>query len=1260
VTAAVRLDAAPVIEGAGAADVNYLPRLTPTTWPQTGQSREATFGRLIALSSRSSSAEVRGCARRGLTVLLDWLAAQPGGTWQSRWIASGADRAGQDWVALPARYLAGPSEQLTARVRTDLVTGVRMLIVGQVIRPGYPWLLRYRPSVLLEEARQLLDPAGFARLRAHCQATGRSNPLDCKSALNRTAWILLNKGGQIRDITVGDCVELHAALREHQCKSAVDKPLYYTLLRETGVLPPGSPPRLKAFRMAGQLSPAQLVGKYQIQSPAMRQLLTAYLAERAPQLDYASLIQLATTLCCLFWQDLERHHPGIDSLRLDPEVAVAWKERLRLLHDKHGNPVGQRASPRSKLLIVRAFYQDIARWAAEDPGRWGPWVAPCPIKASECSLFKETKQRKAAMDQRTRARLPVLPALIHTAETGRQVTRERLEAVLATAPGQTVHVHGAALVRRPGQAGRVYVTDLATGVRRDLTYEEERAFWAWAIVEVLRHTGVRVEEMAELTHHSFAAYTLPSTGEVVPMLQIAPSKTDTERLLLVSPELGEVLAEIIHRVRNGRQTLPLVAAYDPYERTWGAPMPYLFQRQRGPEHHVISRAVIRRYLNDLLASSGLTDASNNPLVFTPHDFRRLFATDALRSGLPPHIAAKILGHYAGDFVKLILLGGCCLTEAGQQSVEDFLAPGLALGGGVVALGLQGGAELDGGLEERARFADGLEVTVQSDRAGAVAVAEHPLVHLGAELAHLGALGSCGQGLGGVVEGLYFLGDGEVFLGHGAVGDAGIDHGHPHRSMPQEGGYRLKAHAAVDGLGGQRVPEPVGADVADPGGLRGLGDGPVDAALADALAVLDEEVGGAQAGGPCVEPGVEEVFELGVQRDVAVGAELAERHVQPVGGADLHDGVDGEVEELAFAQAGAGQELHGQADERVGVGAGGLQQLGERAVVQEPGQRLVAERQVAGEDQHRGGHVAAVPLGEPFEAGAQGAEVLGEADPGQFPAAGRWPAGQVQFVGLDVTAAQAGDAADLGGAGGQPAGELAQHALDADHGRGPQRQAHLGDVAGQGGRQQRGRRLPLRGPLGRAVRAGLAGSGVEHAEVKQGGLQSEQRRAQRPRAVAAGVVTADGGSQRLPALVDDRLGHLTGGQPGQCRHLGQRRPLQAGHGSPEAEPGGGLREPRMERPVMMSGDFPQVGPAGHQVVRARTQPPGHDEPADHPPVLQRQGALVRQGHLRPPGGTDAGEEHAGDRGNRVAGEHPGLDQVGAVGADQVLHAGPPGR
>ena len=84
--------------------------------------------------------------------------------------------------------------------------------------------------------------------------------------------------------------------------------------------------------------------------------------------------------------------------------------------DQDGRPIGNRATARSQLLIVRAFYLDIAQWAAEDPSRWAEYTAPCPVKASECSMAKERKHRKAAMDQRTRARLPALPALVRTAD----------------------------------------------------------------------------------------------------------------------------------------------------------------------------------------------------------------------------------------------------------------------------------------------------------------------------------------------------------------------------------------------------------------------------------------------------------------------------------------------------------------------------------------------------------------------------------------------------------------------------------------------------------------------------------------------------------------------------------------------------------------------------------------------------------------------------------------------------------------------------
>lgn len=76
---------------------------------------------------------------------------------------------------------------------------------------------------------------------------------------------------------------------------------------------------------------------------------------------------------------------------------------------------------------------------------------------------------------------------------------------------------------------------------------EEDAFWAWAVIETLRHTGVRVEELLELTHLALVSYRLPDSGEVVPLLQIVPSKSNEERLLLVTPELASVLATVVCR-----------------------------------------------------------------------------------------------------------------------------------------------------------------------------------------------------------------------------------------------------------------------------------------------------------------------------------------------------------------------------------------------------------------------------------------------------------------------------------------------------------------------------------------------------------------------------------------------------------------------------------------------------------------------------------------------------------------------------------------
>ncbi|HEY1623780.1 MAG TPA: site-specific integrase [Streptosporangiaceae bacterium] len=129
------------------------------------------------------------------------------------------------------------------------------------------------------------------------------------------------------------------------------------------------------------------------------------------------------------------------------------------------------------------------------------------------------------------------------------------------------------------------------------------------------------------------------------MLQIVPSKTDEERLLLVSLELASVLATVVKRLRDDNNgSIRLVARYDPREKTSGPPLPHLFQRKNGWRRSVISPTLVAGMLNDALARAGITDAAGQPLKYTAHDFRRMFATDAVTGGLPVHIAAKILGH----------------------------------------------------------------------------------------------------------------------------------------------------------------------------------------------------------------------------------------------------------------------------------------------------------------------------------------------------------------------------------------------------------------------------------------------------------------------------------------------------------------------------------------------------------------------------------------------------------------------------------------
>ena len=544
----------------------YPARPAKASWAATRQGRGQVMDLADTASSDLPESRVQNSRRRGLPLLLDWLEEQPGQTWQDRWLTSGADDARGQWGDLPARWLW--DRGLHSKSRLELMTSSLLVLVGaDVIRPSLGWLLTGgRKRKLARNMIRARDPEGFARLSRACDDDPGITSHARKHVLFRVSVIIAAKGGAVADITIGDVLEILSAEDGLRGKEP-SGPATFRALRETGIFGDGIP-TLREIRDAGQRTVGELVDRYPLACRPVRDLIVDYLRERQPSIDYVTLKNRAYELARCFWADLEQHHPGIDSLRLSPEMAAAWKRRLRT-RAKTVTSGGkktvvevERLSCLDVMSSVRCFYLDLAEWALQDPARWGPWVAPSPVSADDLDRRKAVRRRKARMDARTRDRLPVLPVLVSAAAQRRKDALALLQAGRQARPGEEFTAAGQTLIRsvRPhASPGNIWAHDPAGGPHRLLNREEEHAFWAWASIEVLRMTGCRAEELTELSHHSLVQYRLPGTGEVVPLLQIAPSKTDMERLILVSPELGG---------RAQRRHLP-----DPRPRRGSAPGP---------------------------------------------------------------------------------------------------------------------------------------------------------------------------------------------------------------------------------------------------------------------------------------------------------------------------------------------------------------------------------------------------------------------------------------------------------------------------------------------------------------------------------------------------------------------------------------------------------------------------------------------------------------------------------------------------------------
>jgi hypothetical protein len=215
-------------------------------------------------------------------------------------------------------------------------------------------------------------------------------------------------------------------------------------------------------------------------------------------------------------------------------------DALRRYWKEHGSPDAPLAGPVYSELIASA----------------GPAAAP---HEAYVAISLDTKAARRLINERsadrTRLRQPLLPILVRHVEERYDHTRTLLEHASA-ADTDTPFTHGGRTYRRVLTAEDL---TLARGdhrtpvrVRNDtgqlihVEAEEETAFWDWATVETLRHSGARIEEMCEVSHLSIRHYQR-NNGEMIALLVITPSKTDRERVIPMSAELFHVIASVIRR-----------------------------------------------------------------------------------------------------------------------------------------------------------------------------------------------------------------------------------------------------------------------------------------------------------------------------------------------------------------------------------------------------------------------------------------------------------------------------------------------------------------------------------------------------------------------------------------------------------------------------------------------------------------------------------------------------------------------------------------
>ena len=424
-----------------------------------------------------------------------------------------------------------------------------------------------------------------------------------RMALTILAKMVLHTGKELDHLTAEDFLELHAwSVRETWPQD--DRPA-----RSVGsgarCRRAGRRPSAAGTLRAGQRSTAELVDQHWIACQPIREVLIRYLGQRRPALDYSSFRQVARALAGRFWADIERHHPAIDTLALPAAVADAWKQRL--LHVQRDGQTRVRQGRLDILARVSSVYFDMQEWGSRTPLRLrGGCRAPFAAVILRDSPRSAGRSRPRCPG--VRDRLPQLPLLVDVAEQHRDDVARLLASV-----GQAASVAWLITTGTPTEGWThatgpavVVAENLTTGETIELVRAEDDAFWAWAIIETLRHTGVRRESCWRSPTSRWSPTGSPQPGRSSRCYRSCRPRFTRNGCCWSLRNLPASWPRS-SAASAARRQVPLVARYDPHERTTGPALPHLFQRRTSWPHQVISPPKLISLLNQTIQRTGMTD-----------------------------------------------------------------------------------------------------------------------------------------------------------------------------------------------------------------------------------------------------------------------------------------------------------------------------------------------------------------------------------------------------------------------------------------------------------------------------------------------------------------------------------------------------------------------------------------------------------------------------------------------------------------------------